>query len=318
MRVNGTQYKPLAIKQTQPAMLAHDIICAHTMVGFLATTYEMFLRNGYGGTESHLGIGGVWGADIPMELDGVAYQFQDLMFSADANFEGSRRIISIETADNAPKSAKDLQPWTPKQLSTLITLMTRMCSLDFHQACPPSWRCHQGTVWDGVLVAIPPALVPDSRPGRRGLAFHRQGIDPWRVSEGEHWSVSNGKECPGDQRIWQLVHVVIPAVQANIKGNTVNMEEQDVETTDKLMLGPGNQALLGQKDAVTTVGEAMIGAWAGHRETQKFLGGKLDSIKDTQDKELSILAEIRDGQAAQTEALQDLAAAIRESSVKPA
>lgn len=47
----------------------------------------------------------------------------------------------------------------------------------------------------------PDQLMPDSRPGSRGLGWHRLGIDPWRVSGGELWSSSRGKVCPGDAKI---------------------------------------------------------------------------------------------------------------------
>jgi hypothetical protein len=226
--LEGTQYKPLSSQQTQPAMTAHDIACAHTMVGNLTSTHGMFMENGYGGTESHVGVGGKWGPDADKGLDGVAYQWQDMRYSADANLDGSRRIISVETADNAPHDAADIQDWTQKQLDKLIEMFTRICSLDFHKNCPEHWVCRQGVVWNGVKVAIPPVLVPDSKPSRRGLAYHRQGINPWRVSGGEKWSKYDGKECPADRRIKQFKEIVIPAVQANIKGNTVDMEEQDM------------------------------------------------------------------------------------------
>jgi hypothetical protein len=61
-------------------------------------------------------------------------------------------------------------------------------------------------------------LCPDSRPGSRGIAYHRQGCDgdfePFdfggRVVGGELWTISYGKVCPGDNRIHQLINLIIP------------------------------------------------------------------------------------------------------------
>lgn len=186
-------WRPLG-PQTEPRMDRVDVVCVHTMVGFLATTEDMFRRGGYSGTESHFGIGGKWGPDGRGGLDGVVWQWQDLDRQADANLDGAHRVISIETADNAPRAAADILPWTPKQVASLVDLIV--------------WLCE--------TFDVPPALVPDSRPGRRGLAFHRQGIDPWRVTGGERWSSARGKECPGPVRIQQLTVEVIPAVRAKV------------------------------------------------------------------------------------------------------
>jgi hypothetical protein len=71
-------------------------------------------------------------------------------------------------------------------------------------------------------------LVPDTKPGRRGIAYHRQGCDPYRVSGGDHWSEHYGKVCPGDARISQLINIIIPRVAAALAGHP---EEDDVADT---------------------------------------------------------------------------------------
>lgn len=194
-------------KQTQPKMSSHDIICLHTMVGYLASTDSMFRSSGFSGVESHFGVGGAWGSDVAQNLDGVVYQWQDPTFTADANLNGNHRVISIETADNAPKSASDIKPWTPKQLDSIVELV--------------AWLCH---TYD-----IPVALIADTKPGRRGIAYHRQGIDPWRVSGGELWSNSRGKECPGDVRIAQIKNVIIPRVKSKLEVASVALSKADAE-----------------------------------------------------------------------------------------
>lgn len=202
----GASYRPLG-SQTQPRMSRYDIFCYHTMVGYLTSTDNMFHQNGYGGTESHFGIGGKWGGDVAKGYDGTVFQWQDLAYTADANFQGNPRILSVETADNAPQSASNLAPWTSRQLDSLVTL----------------------TVWICRKYSIPPILVQDSRPGRRGLAYHRQGVEHsdgigshpgYLVSGGERWSTSVGKQCPGQARINQISAIIIPRVQDILNGDT--------------------------------------------------------------------------------------------------
>jgi hypothetical protein len=80
---------------------------------------------------------------------------------------------------------------------------------------------------------IPPVSIPNTLPGNRGLAFHRQGIDgnfppepsifAGRVPDGELWSKFRGKVCPGDRRIKQFVEVVVPRVRAQVEGDDMGL-----------------------------------------------------------------------------------------------
>jgi N-acetylmuramoyl-L-alanine amidase-like protein len=185
-------WRPLGPGNPPSRMDRHDIICLHTMVGYLKSTEDMFDNQGYTGVESHFGVGGKWGSDASAGLDGIIYQWVDTEYRADANLDGNHRLISIETADNAPQRAADIQAWTPNQVRAIIRLVAALCR----------------------RYDIPAQLVPDSKPGRRGIAYHRQGIDPWRVAGGEVWSNSRGKECPGDRRIAQIRNEIIPGVRA--------------------------------------------------------------------------------------------------------
>lgn len=188
-------------------MSAHDIICVHTMVGYLKSTDSMFRSGGYSGTESHFGVGGRWGADADAGLDGRAYQWQDTVYEADANLDGHWHVISIETADNAPSRVEDIAEWTPRQCTTIARII--------------AWACD---VYD-----IPAVLIPDTRRGRRGIAYHRQGCEHsdgigshpgWLVSGGERWSGAVGKGCPGPRRIRQLSDVIIPMVREILNPST--------------------------------------------------------------------------------------------------
>lgn len=223
-KIAGTHWRPLSSEQSQLKIERHDIICLHTMVGFLTSTDAMFKKDGFGGVESHFGVGGIWGGDKAADLDGVVYQWQDTEFRADANLGGNHRVISIETADNAPKAAKDIEEWTPKQVTAIIRLVAELCR----------------------KYDIPATLVPDSKSTRRGIAFHRQGIDPWRVADGEVWSKSRGKECPGDRRIAQLKSVIIPGVQRALSGEDVVVEDT-VTWTEQHKLTATDAKIYGQK-----------------------------------------------------------------------
>lgn len=197
----GAQFRPLATAQRQPRMAAHDVVVLHTMVGTLTGTDRMFHANGWSGTESHFGIGGRWGDG----RDGEIIQWQDTEFTADANLDGNHRVISIETGDNFPRSAADIEPWTPRQLDSIVAVT--------------AWACRR---YD-----IPAVLIPDSKPGRRGIGYHRLGIDPWRVPGGEKWSSARGKECPADQRIAQM-----PEIVARVKAVLAGEEEDVVQPSD--------------------------------------------------------------------------------------
>jgi hypothetical protein len=172
----------------------HCLSAYLTMVGSLSGTHGMFMQNGYGGTESHFGVG----------HDGRVYQWQDLDYAADANYRGSRRVISIETADygEGPFGRWDtgnsslVPTWTPQQIEACAQII--------------AWCCRHYN--------IPCELIPDSRPGRRGIGYHRQGVPNKKgatVSQtgGELWSTSVGKACPGNKRIAQIPQIIARARQ---------------------------------------------------------------------------------------------------------
>lgn len=217
LRYPAARWDPLGA-QTEPMMWSHDIFCVHTMVGSLAGTSSMFHANGYGGTESHLGVG-------ESKAQGIE-QWQDGMHEADANLEGHHRVFSMETADYGgvfgkwdTSSDANVPPWTADQLDMIVDAIVWFCRKATHAGCPSTWACHQ--------VGVPCVLVPDSKPGRRGIAYHKQGCDPWRVTGGEKWSTAYGKGCPGNRRIQQLTSTVIPRAAAKLAG-TAPVPEDDM------------------------------------------------------------------------------------------
>lgn len=201
--------------QTQPRMRAHDFFCFHTTVGSLAGTRAMFQQNGFGGTESHFGTGGY----------GEAEQWQDIAFTADANYLGNPVVISVENADLGPGFERwntndpgQVPGFTDPQARTLVALGTAACLPgtrpgSMHANCPRDWACYQH--------GIPPRLAPDTRPGRRGLAYHAQGVPGnGLVSGGVQWSLSRGKVCPGARRIRQLKDTIVPLISAAVEAGT--------------------------------------------------------------------------------------------------
>lgn len=117
---------------------------------------------------------GVGGSWDKGDLDGVVWQWQSIDRQADAQFAGNAYATSIETSDGA----RDGIPWSPKQLTSLIDLAT--------------WWCQQ--------TGVPARLV--TSPSDSGFGFHSQFAS---------WN-RNGHDCPGDARVHQLRHVIIPEV----------------------------------------------------------------------------------------------------------
>lgn len=286
-KYSDARQRPLSSKQTQPRIKRHDIVCLHTMVGSLTGTNEMFKQNGYGGTESHYGVGGKWGRDVGENLDGAVWQWQDRAFSADANLDGNYRVISIETADNAPKSPSDIQEWTTKQTEAIIDLVAWECSLAAHADCPSTWACHKGVMWEGVRVAIPPVLIPDTKSTRRGLALHRQGVEPaagigklpgYLVSGGERWSEHAGKECPGDRRVKQFKEIIIPAVQARLKPQKTEDDVTPKELEDAIV-----KVLTTAKIVPNVPTEAQLAKDPNAKTTYFTVVGALGNVEHDQD-----------------------------------
>lgn len=202
----AARWHPLGA-QRQRRMTGHDIVCLHTMVGYLVSTDRYFrISNGPGfrGTESHYGVGGRWGPDLGGGLDGAVWQWQDRAYSADANLDGWRNVISIETADNGGPRVEDIPPWTDAQCEALARILAWESSPEAHAKCPPSWECRR----DG----IPLRLIPDTKPGRRGVGYHAQGVPGvGLVPGGVAWSESRGKQCPTRRRITQIPDIIARA-----------------------------------------------------------------------------------------------------------
>jgi hypothetical protein len=228
------EFDPLG-KQTERRMASHDIVCLLTMAASFDGTDRGFHENGYGGLESHFGVAG----------DGRLKQWQDLDFEADANFDGNHRCISIETADRGedfPKwTGSNVPPWTDAQIDVIVGLVGFLCD----------------------TFDIPKVLVESSKPGLRGIAYHRMGVPhstgkpdapggPWHGPGCELWThpeKGRGKVCPGDNRIAQLKEIVIPRVQAGEQEDDMPLNESDLDKIQEIVRSTLNEGTAdGQQD----------------------------------------------------------------------
>jgi hypothetical protein len=140
-------------------------------------------------------------------MNGRLGQSRDTAFQSAANLDGNHRVIAIENED----AGKDI-PLTDAQIE----------------------RCAEVLAWAHQEHGVPLQLCPDSRPGSRGLAYHRQGIDgnfggfrfPGRKSGGEHWSTSFGKVCPRDVRIAQLPEILRRAKEITNGDDDLNADDK--------------------------------------------------------------------------------------------
>lgn len=161
-------------------MASYDIVCIHTIVG---------------NAPAHA-------AHFSTDMVGGMYQSRDTQFQSAANLEGNPRVIAIENADMPPKWATNDGHAVPAFSASQAERIAQILA----------W-CHK-------THGIPLVLCPNSKPGSRGIAYHRQGVDGnflssgykygGRVPGGEKWSTSAGKVCPGDRRIDQLINIIIP------------------------------------------------------------------------------------------------------------
>jgi hypothetical protein len=172
-------WRPLTTNQTEPRIVPR-ILIYHTMVGYLRSTENMFKKDGFWGTESTWGVGGPWDGDA---LDGVAWQWQGVLWQADAQFEANAWCNSIETSDGGvyPPTPE----WSDKQVKKLIEI--------------GAWWCKN--------TGNPPEIAK-SYDGR-GLGYH-QLYRPW--NQASH-------NCPGPKRVAQFRELIVPGIQKALDGH---------------------------------------------------------------------------------------------------
>ncbi|MGY1763881.1 N-acetylmuramoyl-L-alanine amidase [Geodermatophilus sp. SYSU D00779] len=200
-RMPGALWKPLPRPSTS-RMARYDLVVIHTMVGSLAGT-DAYFRRLTNGVNSHFGTGG----------GGEIYQWVDTTVRSGANAAGNHRSVTIENADMGPGFA----PWNTND-GAAVPAFTHHQVEAIARICAWAHREH----------GVPLVAAPNSLPGSRGIAFHRQGIDPWRVPGGEVWSSARGKVCPGNRRVAQIPQIIARARQ--VAGLDDNPEEDWMST----------------------------------------------------------------------------------------
>lgn len=203
-RMPFTTWDP-AIDGNSSKACTPDIVCVHTIVGFPPAKAAHFSTRG----------------------DGFTWQHRDTTRQSAANYNGNGNVIAIENADHGPgfpawntNDGHVVPGFTAAQIEAIAIILV---------------FCHRAH-------GIPLELIPDSRPGRRGVGYHRQGIDSpnnfagyvykGRVSGGVLWTKATGKVCPGDRRITQLINEIIP--RARVLAGLDAPPEVDVNLTDPM------------------------------------------------------------------------------------
>ena len=162
-------------------------VCLHTAVSSGNSLFSLF--NTPGNPVAH----------FYLRKDGSLEQYVGTGVRASANLDGNYDMIAIESWDNGGQR----ETFTDDQMSGVSLLL----------------------VWLHNRHSIPMLALPDSKPGRKGVGWHRLGIDgnfppgllSGRVSGGEHWSESTGKECPFDGKIKQIHDEILPNVRKIIR-----------------------------------------------------------------------------------------------------
>jgi hypothetical protein len=195
----GALWRPLPYSSSP--MTQYDILCYHTMVGSLWGTDAYFRRGS--GVNSHFGVG----------YDGTIVQWVDTRYRSGANYNGNWHIVSVETADVGTgfpawdlNDGSQVPAWTDAQVEANAAIAT----------------------WVHETHGIPPVPIPDSKVGRRGVGWHRLGVDPDRVAGGELWSSHYGKVCPGSRRLAQIAEVCARAAGSYEEDPLATYTEDDL------------------------------------------------------------------------------------------
>lgn len=167
-------------------MTSHRRVVLHTAVSDTDSLYGLFATPG--NAVSHFYV----------RENGVVEQYIDTRIRSSANLEGNPDCITVETHDGYGDDWGGGAPgprWTKAQVESLADLAR----------------------WAKRVHNVPLRRLRSSRPGTRGVGWHRQGCDGnfpasgilrGRVPRGERWSYSFGKVCPTDTRIKQVAEIV--------------------------------------------------------------------------------------------------------------
>lgn len=157
-------------------------------------------------------------AHLSTFMDGrPPHQSRDTAYQSAANLDGNHRVLAIENEDHG---GNDVHRW-PALTDSQVEDCARFLAFAHKEH------------------GVPLQLCPDSRPGSRGLAYHRQGCDgnfgpgsgfayPGRVDGGERWTSHYGKVCPTDARIAQLPTILERAKALVSADEGLDMDEKQL------------------------------------------------------------------------------------------
>ena len=177
------RYQPGAPASIATRMTTPRRLILHTAVSDQTSLFSYF--NVRGRATSHFYVA----------HDGTVEQYIDTDYHSTANLDGNRDSITVESQDRGgpfpawDANGGDVPAWTVEQVEALAAL----------------------AVWAHEVHGLSLRALASARPGTRGIGYHRQGIDPWRIDGGESWSEATGKVCPGDRRIAQIPHIITRA-----------------------------------------------------------------------------------------------------------
>jgi hypothetical protein len=206
-------------------MIRFDILCVHTIVGY---------------APAHAAHFSVYGS-------GFKDQSRDTAYRSAANADGNYRIIAVECEDHGPHfpewSGSNVPELTDKQIESIAEI------------CAWAYKTH----------GIPLVACPNSKPGSRGIAYHRQGIDGnfgsydygGRVAGGEVWTKHYGKVCPGDRRISQIPQII---KRARV---LAGLEEDDMQLSDRVKLTDKQSEYFNGLESISVKGLLVYGAMGG-------------------------------------------------------
>jgi hypothetical protein len=195
------------IKRHRTLRLRYGRVCLHVAVSEGSSLYGYFNQSGK--PTSHFYV----------RRDGTVEQYVDTMYRAPANLEGNSSLISFETQGGTRNA--DSEPWTAAQVNAMADVIA----------------------WLHKVEGVPLQLMPNSKTSSRGIGWHKQGVDPYRVDGGEKWSSAYGKICPGGGKIKQIPTIVskaklIVAGPAEVVPTTppaTNTEEIDVAAREDIL-----------------------------------------------------------------------------------
>jgi hypothetical protein len=187
----GVAWRPVPVSGSRPRRARGRGVCLHVAVSEAASLFPYFST---ASVDSHFYVTRSGSIEQYVDTDLVAY----------AQLDGNATLISVETQGGV--TSPETEPWTAQQIDALA----RIC----------------GCAHD--VDGVPLQLMRDSRATSRGVGYHRLGVDPWRVPDGERWSTVYGKTCPGSAKVAQIPQILTRATQI-IGGDDMALTDADIE-----------------------------------------------------------------------------------------